>query len=147
MARVFGESREVAASIFNVYGSDFRGCFAAVMTIFTMHHRINNRHFKHEGGLHLSDITYTLIGDYLLPNIVLHGEENGNGEIVPLGKYGLMHKAYLREHRPVLYSRLLLTEQLYPLCREVDEAAALRLAAIADRETAHEIILAGLVYD
>ena len=57
-----------------------------------------------------------------------------------------MHKAYLREHRPILYSQLLLSERFYPLCREVDEAAATRLATIADPETAHEIILSELVY-
>jgi len=64
----------------------------------------------------------------------------------PLGRYGRMHKAYLREHRPILYSQLLLSERLYPLCREIDEAAATRLAAIPDRDIAHEIILAELVY-
>jgi hypothetical protein len=57
-----------------------------------------------------------------------------------------MHRDYLREHRPALYSQLLLSERLYPLCREVDEAAAHRLAAIADREAAHEGILSELVY-
>jgi hypothetical protein len=57
-----------------------------------------------------------------------------------------MHKAYLREHRPILYSQLLLSEKLYPLCREVDSAAATRLATIPDREAAHEIILSELVY-
>jgi hypothetical protein len=57
-----------------------------------------------------------------------------------------MHKAYLKEHRPILYNQLLLSERLYPLCREIDEAAANRLAMIPDREAAHEIILAELVY-
>jgi hypothetical protein len=47
---------------------------------------------------------------------------------------------------PDLYSQLLLSERLYPLCREVDEAAENRLRAIADREQAHEVILAELVY-
>jgi hypothetical protein len=58
----------------------------------------------------------------------------------------MMHKEYLREHKAALYAELLLTERLYPLCREVDEAAATRLAAIKNRETAHEIILSELVY-
>jgi hypothetical protein len=58
----------------------------------------------------------------------------------------MMHKEYLREHRPALYAELLLTERLYPLCREVDEAAATRMATIADREIAHEVILSELIY-
>jgi hypothetical protein len=86
------------------------------------------------------EITYQRRGDYLLPNLTL----SDSGE--PLGHYGLMHKAYLREHRPILYSQLLLTERLYPLCREVDRAAAIRLEAISDPEIAREIILAELVY-
>jgi hypothetical protein len=57
-----------------------------------------------------------------------------------------MYKAYLKEYRPILYNQLLLSERLYSLCREVDEAAANRLATILDREAAHEIILAELVY-
>ena len=90
------------------------------------------------------EITYSRVGDYLLPDIILsdpppHGAEG-------LGKYGCMHKAFLKEHRPILYNQLLLTERLYPLCREIDEAAANRLATIPDREAAHEVILAELVY-
>jgi hypothetical protein len=82
------------------------------------------------------------VGDYLLPDIRLSDPPNAP----PLGRYGLMHKAYLKEHRPILYNRLLLSERLYPLCREVDEAAAERLAAIGDPEIAREVILTELVY-
>ena len=89
----------------------------------------------------MNEIEYIRVGDYLLPAIGLKNEP-----LTPLGKYGLMHKAYLKEHRPILYSQLLLSERLYPLCREIDEAAQTRLKAIGDREIAHEIILAELVY-
>jgi hypothetical protein len=58
-----------------------------------------------------------------------------------------MRRAYLREHRTITYNRLLLTERLFPHLREIDEAAQNRLTAIADRETAREVILAELVYD
>jgi len=91
----------------------------------------------------MSEISYTRVGDYLLPNITL---SDPPPELTkPLSKYGRMHKAYIREHRPILYNQLLLSERLYPLCREIDEAAAKRLATIPDRETAHEIILAELI--
>ena len=88
------------------------------------------------------EISYYRAGDYLLPGIILSDPPDAP----PLGRYGRMHKAYLREHRPILYSQLLLSERLYPLCREVDEAAATRLATIPNREIAHEIILSELVY-
>ena len=88
------------------------------------------------------EITYTLVGDYYLPNLTLSDPPNAP----PLGRYGMMHKNYLREEKPAMYAALLLSERLFPLCREVDEAAAHRLATIADREAAHEIILSELVY-
>jgi hypothetical protein len=57
-----------------------------------------------------------------------------------------MHKEYLRREKSALYSSLLLSERLYPLCREIDIAARVRLEEIGNREIAHEIILAELVY-
>ena len=88
------------------------------------------------------NLEYTLVRDYQLPNIALSDPPTA----LPLGKYGMMHKHFLQEHRPILYSQLQLSERLYPLCREVDEAAAQRLRTIANREQAHEIILSELVY-
>jgi hypothetical protein len=88
-------------------------------------------------------IFYTQVGDYLLPNLRLSDPPGAP----PLGYYGMRHKAYLREHKPALYSQLLLSERLYPLCRAVDEAAAERFAAIDDPEIAREVILAELVYE
>jgi hypothetical protein len=89
------------------------------------------------------ELSYRRIGDYLIPNVALSDPPDAP----PLGRYGILHKNYLREHRPILYSQLLLTERLYPICREVDSAAENRLRTIADKEQAHEIILAELVYN
>lgn len=90
----------------------------------------------------MSDISYVRVGDYLLPNITL----SVNDDAPPLGKYGMMHKAYLKQHKPALYGQLLVSERLYPLCREIDEAAVTRLATIPNKEVAHEIILSELVH-
>ncbi|GHU92166.1 hypothetical protein FACS1894202_14610 [Clostridia bacterium] len=59
------------------------------------------------------ELTYSRVGDYLIPNIALSDPPN----TPPLGKYGRMHKAFLKEHKSALYSQLLLSERLYPLCR------------------------------
>jgi hypothetical protein len=83
------------------------------------------------------------VRDYLLPDLTLHDPPDAP----PLGRYGMLCKSYLREHKPALYSQLILTERLYPLCREIDEAATTRLRTIVDREHAHEIIIAELVYN
>jgi hypothetical protein len=90
-----------------------------------------------------NSISYQRAGDYLIPNITISDPQDAP----PLGLYGGLHKQYLREHKPALYSRLLLSERLYPLCRSVDEAAAERLAAIGNSDRAREVILAELVYN
>ncbi len=90
----------------------------------------------------MMEITYSQVGDYLLPDLQLSDPPDAP----PLGRYGMMHKEYLRREKPALYSKLLLTERLYPLCREIDEAAAIRLAGILDRDVAHEIIISELVF-
>jgi hypothetical protein len=89
------------------------------------------------------ELTYTRRGDYLIPDLILSDPPNAP----PLGKYGRMRKAYLKEWHPITYNRLLLRGELYPHLREIDLAAQTRLDTIADREQAHEIILAELVYD
>ena len=70
----------------------------------------------------MSEMTYRQAGDYQIPNLQLENE----GE-KPLGKYGRMRKAYLKEHRPLIYNQLLLTEKLYPHLIEIDETAQSRL--------------------
>ena len=39
-----------------------------------------------------------------------------------LGKWGRMRKRYLKEHRPVLYTNLLLAGELFPHLAEIDKA-------------------------
>ena len=68
------------------------------------------------------ELDYIVVGDYLLPAIKLSDPPDAP----PLGLYGELHKRHLQDHRPILYSQLLLSEKLYPLCREMDEAAQSR---------------------
>ena len=70
----------------------------------------------------MNELTYTRSGDYWIPNLSLSQQEPQ-----PLGKYGRMRKAYLQEHRPVLWNSLILSEKLYPHLREIDETANSRL--------------------
>ena len=69
-----------------------------------------------------NNLNYLQTGDYLIPNLTLT-----NPPTKPLGKYGRMRKTYLKEHRPILYSQLLLSEKLYPHLLEIEEAANNRL--------------------
>jgi len=93
-----------------------------------------------------NEISYSRVGDYLLPNIILKPTPPEYKD-KPLGRYARMHRAYLREHRPILYSQLVLTEKLFPLLWEIDESAQSRLDTIGNVDIAHEVILAELVYN
>ena len=67
-------------------------------------------------------MNYIQNGDYLIPDLKLSEQPEK-----PLGKYGRMRKTYLKEHRPILYNQLLMTEKLYPHLLEIDETANSRL--------------------
>ena len=47
------------------------------------------------------NVTYSTVGDYLLPNLTLNQPRK------PLGKYGRLRRTYLKQHRPVLYHTML----------------------------------------
>ena len=57
----------------------------------------------------MNELTYTRCGDYYIPDLKLSEQPEA-----PIGKYGRMRQRYLKEHRPGLYSSLILSEMLYP---------------------------------
>ena len=70
------------------------------------------------------DIRYQLEGDYYLPILELP-EENR-----PIGRWGRLHKAYLKQHRPILYQSLLLSGKLYTVLADLNEQATERCSCI-----------------
>lgn len=74
----------------------------------------------------MPETTYTLVGDYYLPNIALSDPPDAE----PLNQYGRMRKNYLKEHRRVDYTKLLLSDQLYPHCREIQQQANERIDSL-----------------
>ena len=72
-------------------------------------------------------LTYRRTGDYFIPNIAL---AEFQGEI---GHYGRMRREYLKEHCPILYSDLILTEQLFPHLSEINQAAQHRFDTMLPR--------------
>lgn len=75
-----------------------------------------------KGWKAMSELTYTKNGDYEISDLSLTEQPQ-----MPLGKYGRKRKNYLKEQRPVLWNRMLLSETLYPHLREIDETANRRL--------------------
>lgn len=66
--------------------------------------------------------TYRQNGDYLIPEIALP-----NTGTNPIGKYGRMRQRYLKEHRGVLYSAMILDGTLWSHLAEVDKTCKDRL--------------------
>ena len=79
--------------------------------------------------LHVHDnqngLDYTLHGDFYLPDI-----KNKEADSRPIGKWGRMHLAYLKEHKPGLYSHLILSGKLYRHLAELNDQAQARLEVI-----------------
>ena len=83
--------------------------------------------------------TYTQVGDYFFPDLIINETEQPS-----IGKYGRMRKRYLKEHRPILFSNLLVSGKLYQHLTAIDRACVDRMELltrqIADREGVTEIL-------
>ena len=73
------------------------------------------------------DLTYTRNGDNLFPALYL---EDAN---LPIGKYGLLRKSYLKEHKRGWYSSLLLTGKLDAHLAEIDHSCNERIDLIMNQ--------------
>lgn len=60
-------------------------------------------------------MSYTLHGDYYLPDLVLREEEP------TYGKYGMLRKQFLKEHRSARYQYMLLTGKLNEHLNQIDQ--------------------------
>ena len=85
----------------------------------------------------MSKLTYIRCGDYDIPNLKLSEQPETS-----IGKYGRMRKSYLKEHRPILYNHLLMSEKLYPHLWEIQETATARMeqmmAELLKANTSHD---------
>ena len=71
---------------------------------------MNKQIYDEKNGL-----SYTLHGDYYLPNLEINEEEP------TYGKYGIMRKQFLKEHRSARYQYLVLTGKLTEHLNQVDK--------------------------
>ena len=76
---------------------------------------------------------YELIGDYYIPVLTLSSEEQRS-----IGKWGRMHRDYLKEHRPILFNDLILSGQLWTYLADLNEQAQERLSLIIEQMKATE---------
>ncbi len=77
-------------------------------------------------------IDYILIGDYYILDLKLP-EENR-----PIGRYGRLHREYLKQEHPARYSSLILTGKLWTYLADLNEQAEERLDLIIEQMKAAE---------
>ena len=91
--------------------------------------------FEEMGG------TYRQEGDYLIPNLELPEQEE-----YQLGKYGRLHRQFLKEYHPIIYTNLLLEGRLYSHLAEIDQSSnhrmELLIEAMKEREGVTEALKA-----
>ena len=73
------------------------------------------------------NIHYIRSGDYYIPDLTLPEETR------PIGKWGRMHREYLREHKPIQYNCLLLSGKLWTYLADLNEQAQDRLERIIEQ--------------
>ena len=80
----------------------------------------------------INNMEYVLVGDYYIPDLKLPNEER------PIGKYGRMHREYLKEHNPMMFNDLVLEGQLWAYLADLNEQAQERLSLIVEQMKAAE---------
>lgn len=68
--------------------------------------------FEQMGG------TYTQVGDYLLPNLILPEQQDQ-----PLGVWGQRHARYLKQHHKIIYMNLLTSGKLNDYLVDIENQA------------------------
>ena len=72
-------------------------------------------------------LSYTLPVDYYLPNLEINEEEP------TYGKYGIMRKQFLKEHRSARYQYLVLTGKLTEHLNQIDKEAREKVEILVDQ--------------
>ena len=75
--------------------------------------------------LHDSDngLDYTMVNGYYLPNLTVAAPAEH-----PTGRWGRLHKTYLKEQHPIRYNQLLLSGELSGYLAKLDKQAEEQLA-------------------
>lgn len=70
-------------------------------------------------------LNYALVGDYYVLEMKIN-----DGTICNIGKYGRLHRNFLEEKYPMIYSDLVLADELYICLQDVQDRATMKLEAL-----------------
>ncbi len=77
--------------------------------------------------IHENGIDYVLVGDYYIPDLKLPEEKRS------IGRWGRMHREYLKENRPLLYTDMVITGEIWTYLADLNEQAQTRLELIIEQ--------------
>ena len=80
----------------------------------------------------MEQITYIKTGDYYIPDWKLPEETRA------IGRWGRMHRDYLKEYRPVIFNQLVLSGKLWTYLADINEQAQQRMEVLIKQMIAHE---------
>lgn len=89
---------------------------------------MKNKNLKKEFTDEKTGISYTLVGDYYLPNLTLEQEEK-----ITLNKYGLLRLDYLKKHKKADYIILFMNKEFNKHLKEVQEEAQARVNELVEQ--------------
>lgn len=75
----------------------------------------------------MQELNYIRCGDYYIPDIRLPEEHRS------IGRFGRMHREYLREHNPIRFDDLCLSGELWTYLADLNEQAQNRLKLIIEQ--------------
>ena len=78
------------------------------------------------------EIQYIRYGDYFIPDLKLPEEKR------PIGKWGRMHREYLKEHHPIQFNLLALSGNFHTYLADLNEQAQDRLECIMEQMKTEE---------
>ena len=80
----------------------------------------------------MEQITYIKTGDYYIPDWKLPEEHR------PIGRWGRMHRDYLKEHHPVVFNQLVLSGNLWTYLEDINKQAQQRAEVLIEQMAASE---------
>ncbi len=81
----------------------------------------------------MQELNYIRCGDYYIPDIRLPGETR------PIGRWGRMHRDYIKEHNPIRFNDLCLGGEIWTYLADLNEQAQNRLELIIEQMKAAEM--------
>ena len=90
--------------------------------------KVQKQKTKPKGVMKMSQMTYRQVGDYQIPNLTLPQEEN-----VTLGKYGMLRKKFLQEHRKVYFAQLIAKGELMRTIKQTETEAEQMMTQLTEQ--------------